>query len=141
MLAVLVLVAAGNAAAFVYGGHLGMFFEWKLVRTWNKVCEGLGGNFKREAPSWRYGVINSLGPDGEKKIVYPELSQVSGTADNWRALIKPNPGQRLDDYTKNADAFALAFRVQSVTFQMAQKGCIAIKAGQLQTPASYGFED
>jgi hypothetical protein len=138
--AVLVLLPVGNIAAFMHGGYQGMFFEMQLGRTWNKICENLGGTFKMEARSFRNGLIGAYGR-GETKTVYPKLCGVQGTREAWQGLIKPNPGQRLDDYTKNEDAFTLAFQVQSVTFQIAQKGCISIKAGYMQVPATYDFEE
>ena len=132
-----------------------MFFEMGVRKTFEKVCNGIGGNFIGEGVDvkgtaramFRDGIGNALGGEWHltneplKKKVYPKLVNVQGTKEAWQGFIKPNAGQRLDDYTNNADRFALAFQVRLVTFELAQKGCIAIKAGNIQTPAAFAFED
>jgi hypothetical protein len=133
-----------------------MFFEMGVVKTWNKVCDGIGGNFIGQGVDVRatarallkdsFGNATGfapfrLTPGPEKKKVYPKLFGVQGTKEAWQGLIKPNAGQQLDDYTKNSERFALAFQVRTVSFELAQKGCIAIKAGNIKMPAAFAFEE
>src|SRR6266704_3056324 len=48
---------------------------------------------------------------GEKKFIQPTLRCVRGNGQAFTGLITPLSGQKLEDFTKEAEAFALAFNV------------------------------
>ena len=70
-------------------------------------------------------------------MIYPHLREVYGTRDSWTGIVTPFAGQTVAEYTKQADAFALAFHVPFVTFGIAANGLISIRAGQVPVPDAY----
>lgn len=133
-LMVLLPLMAATVAVGVYAVRQGLLFEWRLERTWKRVCHGIG--FKGEARSYRNG-LNGAYRKGETKTIYPKLRNVHGTWDGWTGHITFFDGQTVEDYTKQADAFALAFHVPFVTFGIAESGLIQVRAGQVPVPDAY----
>jgi len=132
----------------VYAFSQELPFVWQCEHTFHKVCRGLGGNFEYEAFSLGNSVRAGMGAKpgqyvgNQTKTVYPTLRSVSGSSRGaWKGLVKPNPGQTVDNFNDNASAFALAFQVEFVAFEVAQKGLIAISAGRVPIPAAYDFEE
>jgi hypothetical protein len=145
MTLLLALLVDVPIAVYVFSQELP--FVWRCEHTFNKVCRGLGGNFEYEAFSLGNSVRRGIESRGkyyvgnQTKTVYPTLRSVSGTREAWTGLVKPNPGQTVDDFNENASAFSLAFQVEFMAFEVAQKGLIAIRAGRVPIPAAYDFEE
>jgi hypothetical protein len=147
--ALLVLSLIGTVAFALYAGSQGVFFEMAVQRTWSRVCRNLGGSFTAEVFSLGNSVRTGIESRGKHyvgnqyKKIYPKLLEVHGVPDAWTGLVKPNPGQTLDDYTKNSsvEAFTLAFNVQSVAFERTQNGRIAVRAGKVAMPAPHNFQE
>src|SRR5205807_134230 len=59
-------------------------------------------------------------------------------AEAWTAIIRPLYGQAVEDYTKNAPSFALAFN-NKVSFEKTDTGLIRIRCGQVQVPETYTY--
>jgi hypothetical protein len=121
-------------------------FVWGCQHTFNKVCRGLGGNFKYEGFSLGNSIREGLKAKpgqyvgNQTKTVYPALRSVTGSRDAWEGLIKPNPGQDVSDFSDNADAFALAYHTEFVSFEIAHKGLIRMRVGSVPVPQAYEFD-
>jgi hypothetical protein len=123
-------------------------FVWQCEHTFTKVCRGLGGNFEYEAFSLANSIRKGMESGGrhyvgnQTKTVYPTLRSVtvSGSREAWTGLVKPNPGQTVDHFNANAAAFALAYQVEFVAFEIAPKGLIAIRAGRVPVPPAYDYD-
>jgi hypothetical protein len=89
-------------------------------------------------PFWVFG--GPLVRQSEKKI-YPKLREVHGTRDSWTGIVTPFAGQTVEDYNKQADAFALAFHVPFVHFDIAENGLIRVRCGAVQVPAAYEYAE
>lgn len=130
----------------IYALRRGLFFEWKLVRRWEAVCAGLGGNFQGEGISIGRSILEGVRSCGayhvesQKKTIYPRLRQVHGTYEGWTAIITPLAGQKLADYNKHAEAFSLAYDVPYVTFEEAGNSLIRMRCGPVQVPETYEYE-
>jgi hypothetical protein len=122
-----------NAGAVAYSTEQGLWFELKIERVWRRVCIGVG--FKSEAPSYKFGLMGAL--RGDTKIITPRLRAVHGTYEAWTGVVTFFDGQTLDEYIKKADAFALAFSVPFVTFDLAESGLISVRAGKVPVPDAY----
>jgi hypothetical protein len=146
-IALLVLSLGATVAVAFYSANQGLFFEMGVQRTWTRVCRNLGGSFEAEVfslgNSVRAGLQARPGQfvGNQYKLIYPQLTQVHGKRASWTGIIKPNPGQRLEDFILNAEVFALAYDAQRVEFERAPKGQIAIKVGNVLIPAAYDFEN
>lgn len=132
-LALLLLVAVDGFVGF-YATSQGLTFEWQQERTWKAVCGGIG--FRGDARSYRNGLIGAYGK-GETKTIYPRLRDVHGSREGWTGIVTPFAGQTVEDYTKHAEAFALAFHVPFVTFEIDECGLIGVRAGKVPVPAAY----
>lgn len=143
----LVLSLGATVAVAIYGANQGVFFEMGVQNTWSRVCRTLGGSFEAEVfslgNSIREGFKARPGQyvGNQYKIIHPKLSQVRGSHESWTGVIKPNPGQRLEDYTLEAESFALAYDAQHVEFERIAKGQIAIRVGNVLIPAAYDFKE
>jgi DNA segregation ATPase FtsK/SpoIIIE, S-DNA-T family len=126
------LAGVVDAAVGFYAIKQGLVFELLQERTWKAVCGGVG--FSDTTAAWGVGV--GL-PRRTQKAIYPKLREVYGTRDSWRGIVTPFAGQTVTEYTKQADAFALAFHVPFVTFSIAANGLISIRAGQVPVPDAY----
>ncbi len=142
----LLLAFVVDAPVAVYAFSQDVPFVWGCQHTFNKVCRGLGGNFKYEGFSLGNSIREGLKAKpgqyvgNQTKAVYPTLLSVTGSREAWTGLVKPNPGQTVDNFNANASAFSLAFQVEFMAFEVAQKGLIAIRAGRVTIPA-YDFEE
>jgi hypothetical protein len=131
----------------VYAFSQELPFVWQCEHTFHKVCRGLGGNFEYETFSLGNSVRAGFESRGkyyvgnQTKTVYPTLQTVSRSPEAWEGLVKPNPGQTVDNFAANASAFALAYQVDFVAFDRVQNGLIHIRAGAIPIPAAYDFEE
>lgn len=121
-----------NVSVGIYALKQGLLFELIQEHTWKAVCDGIG--FSAVADSWGVGV--GL-PRRTQKVIYPRLRDVCGTSEAWTGTVMPFAGQTVAEYTKHADAFALAFQVPFVSFELGEYGQITIRAGQVPVPAAY----
>jgi len=143
----LVLALIVDVPIALYAFSQDVPFVWGCQHTFDKVCRGLGGNFKYEGFSLRNSIQEGLkAKPGEyvgnqTKTVYPTLRTVSGSRETWEGLIKPNPGQTIDDFNNNAAAYALAYHTQLCSFEVAHKGYIRIRVGWIPVPAAYDFQE
>jgi hypothetical protein len=142
LLALLLMVLVDGPVA-LYAYNQGLFFEWKVERTWKAVCGGLGGNFKGEGMSVMRSARAGVASRGryhvptQTKTIYPKLRHVHGTPDSWTGIVTPFAGQTIEDYSKKAESFALAFHVPFVTFDLSGRGLIQVRAGQVPVPVAY----
>jgi hypothetical protein len=143
----LVLAMVVDVPVAVYAFSQDVPFVWGCQHTFNKVCRGLHGNFKYEGFSLGNSIREGLKAKpgqyvgNQTKTVYPTLRSVTRTHEAWEGLVKPNPGQTIDNFNKNADAFALAYHAQFCGFDIAHKGLIRIRVGSVPVPAMYEFEE
>jgi len=143
----LVLSLGCTVAVAIYASNQGLFFEMGVQHTWSRVCRNLGGSFEAEVfslgNSVRAGLQARPGQyvGNQYKLIHPKLTQVRGTRESWTGVIKPNPGQRLEDYILEAESFALAYDAQHVEFERVAKGQIAIRVGNVLIPAPYNFQE
>lgn len=143
----LVLALVVNVPVAVYAFSQDVPFVWGCQHTFNKVCRGLGGNFEYEAFSLGNSVRRGIESRGkyhvgnQTKTVYPTLRSVTGTREAWEGLVKPNPGQNVEDFNAHADAFALAYHVPFVSFDIAHKGLLRIRVGSVPIPAAFDFQE
>ncbi len=141
------LSLGATVAVAVYGANQGLFLEMGVQHTWTRVCRNLGGSFEAEVfslgNSIRAGLQARPGQyvGNQYKLIHPKLTQVRGSHESWTGVIKPNPGQRLEDYIFEAEAFALAYHAQYVTFERVAKGQIAIRVGNVLIPTAYDFQE
>src|SRR5260221_7532844 len=142
MLALLLMLLVDGPVA-LYAYNQGLFFEWRVKRTFQPVCAGLGGNFVGEKNDYLASARAGMQSRGQyyvatqKKVAYPELKNIRGNGEAWTAEVRFFDGQTIDDYNKHADAFALAFSVPFVTFDLAENGLISVRAGSVPVPAAY----
>ena len=134
-----VAAALATLAASVYAATQGLVFELLLERRWQAVCGGLGGDFVgvRLVPGLGFAFTWRL----KAKPIYPKLRSVHGDRMGWTATVTPFAGQNVNDYNERADRFALAFNVPFCTFEIAKNGLISIRAGQMQVPAAFEYQE
>jgi hypothetical protein len=143
----LLLALLVDVPVAVYAFSQELPFVWQCEHTFHKVCRGLGGNFEYEAFSLGNSVRRGIESRGkyyvgnQTKTVYPTLRSVSGSREAWTGLVKPNPGQTVDNFNDHAAAFALTYQVDFVAFEVVQNGLIAIRAGRVPIPVAYDFEE
>ena len=139
LVGVLVVV---NAAVLWYAYNEGAIFELLLERTWKAVCGGIGFVGEKAVlagnPFWVFR--GPLVRQSEKKI-YPKLRDVRGDRQGWTGIVTPFAGQTIEDYSQQADAFALAFHVPFVHFDLAENGLIRVRCGAVQVPATYEYSE
>jgi hypothetical protein len=133
VMALMLLPLSFWVVALLYATREALWFEMGKDRVFRRVCLGIG--FKSEAPSWKFGLMGRL--RGDTKIITPQLRDVFGTHDNWSGTVRFFDGQTLDQYNKNAPAFAMAFQVPFCQFDLHESGLIAIRAGRTQVPEAY----
>lgn len=134
LVVLLLALLAANAAVGVYAVNQGLIFEWQKEYVWKAVCSGIG--FIGEARSFRFGLIGAY-LMGDTKTIYPKLREVHGTHENWTGIVFAFVGQTIEEYNEHQAAFALAFHVPSVTFDLSDNGLISIRAGKVPVPAAY----
>src|SRR5437764_9941909 len=128
-----------------YAVRQGMRFVHRVERTWKSVCVGLGGNFEGEVNDYVASVRTGMQSKGryyvatQTKVAYPTLKNIRGTTQAWSAEVSFWHGQTIDDYTKHAAAFALAFEVPFVNFDLSESGLIRIRAGAMPIPQAFDF--
>jgi hypothetical protein len=122
-----------NAGVGLYAVEQGLLFELKIARVWRRVCIGVG--FKSEAPSYKFGLMGAM--RGDTKIITPRLREVHGSYASWSGTVTFFDGQTLSDYSKKSENFALAFGVPFITFEVAESGLIAVRAGKVPVPDAY----
>jgi len=143
----LVLSLGCTVAVAIYGTNRGVFFEVGIQHTWSRVCRNLGGSFEAEVfslgNSVRAGLQARPGQyvGNQYKIIHPKLTQVRGSHESWTGVIKPNPGQRLENFILEAESFALAYDAQHVEFKRIAKGQIVIRVGNVLIPTAYDFQE
>jgi hypothetical protein len=121
-------------------------FVWRCQHTFHRVCRGLGG-FEYETFSLGNSIRAGMGArpgqyvGNQTKTVYPTLRTVSGSPEAWEGLVKPNPGQDVDMFNANADAFALAYHAQFCSFEVAHKGLLRIRVGSVPIPPAFDFQE
>ena len=133
-------VAIALLLAFLVDGFVGAYcleqgllFELQIEHRWKRVCGGIG--FTSEARSYRRGIIGAA--NGEKKTIYPKLREVYGTHEGWTGIVTFFDGQTIQSYSKHADAFALAFNVPFISFDLSENGLIRVRAGKVPVPNAY----
>src|SRR5439155_683755 len=72
--------------------------------------------------------------------VCPKLRAAHGTAESFTALIYIFYGQHVEDYNKQAAAFAHAFQVKTCSFERTDGTAIRIRCGSIQVPDAYEYE-
>ncbi|MFL5658978.1 MAG: hypothetical protein ACJ8CB_32950 [Ktedonobacteraceae bacterium] len=141
----LLTMAVITGLAYRYAVRQGMKFVHRVKRTWKSVCAGLGGNFEGEVNDYVASVRAGMQSKGryyvatQTKVAYPTLKNIHGNAQAFTAEVSFWHGQTIDDYTKHAAAFALAFEVPFVNFDLSESGLIRIRAGALPIPQAYDF--
>src|SRR6266702_351189 len=136
----LLLMAVLTGLALWYATKQGYWFVRRVERTWKQVCAGLGGNFVGEKNDYLASIREGVRSGGkyyvatQKKVAYPELKNVTGNWEAWTAEVRFFDGQTIENYTKAASAFALAFQVPFVNFELAESGYIRIRAGEVPIP-------
>lgn len=142
--AVLVVVAVVNVIVFAYAASQGFLLEYRIEQKFKRVCQNVGLTQKQlKVGFYDVGVGAMLDPTfkrSDNAAVYPKLRGLVGNRQQWQAEIRQLPGQKLSDYTKHADAFALAFNVPFVSFELLGYGKLRIRAGQMAVPAPYAFQ-
>jgi len=143
----LLLALVVDVPVAVYAFSQDVPFVWGCQHTFHKVCRGLGGNFEYETFSLGNSVRAGFESRGkyyvgnQTKTVYPTLRSVSGSRAAWEGLVKPNPGQTVENFNDNADAFALAYHTPFCSFEIAHKGFIRIRVGSMPVPAAYDYQE
>lgn len=142
----LILCMAGiTGLALRYATKQGLWFVRRVERTWAQVCSGLGGNFVGEKNDYLASVREGFASKGryvetQKKVAYPELKNIRGNWKAWTAEVRFFDGQTIDDYNKNAPAFALAYNVPFCTFDLDEEsGLIRVRAGRVPVPEPYEY--
>src|SRR6266568_6683335 len=136
----LLSLAVLTVLALRYATKQGYWFVRRIERTWKQVCAGLGGNFVGEKNDYLASIREGVRSGGkyyvatQKKVAYPELKNVTGNWEAWTAEVRFFDGQTIENYTKAASAFALAFQVPFVNFDLAESGYIRIRAGEVPIP-------
>ncbi|HEU4966360.1 MAG TPA: hypothetical protein VFT53_02670 [Candidatus Saccharimonadales bacterium] len=128
----LVIGVIVNGSVGFYAHRQGLLFELQKEHTWKAVCGGIG--FTTTKTVWVPGVGT---PHRKEGTSYPGLRDVSGTHEAWTGTVLPFAGQTVEDYNKEAAAFALAFNVPFVSFELAGYGGITVRAGNVPVPAAY----
>ena len=147
LIPLLLLALVFTVIVAVYAANHNLFFEMGVQRTWSRVCRNLGGGFEAEVFSLGNSIREGIASRGQYyvgnqyKKIYPKLLTVQGTNSAWTGTIKPNPGQSLENFSDNVEAFALAYHVPFVTFQIAPKGHITIRAGKMPVPAQFNYPE
>lgn len=142
----LVLALLVDVPIALYAFSQDVPFVWGCQQTFNKVCQGLGGNFTYEGFSLGNSIREGLKArpgqyvGNQTKTVYPTLRTVTGTREAWEGLVKPNPGQDVSDFNANADAFALAYHAQFCSFDIAHKGLLRIRVGSVPIPPAFDYD-
>src|SRR6266536_1367458 len=141
LLAVLIDFGVGS-----YAASQGLVFELLVEHTWKKVCGGLGGNFIGQG-RMQFKTRVALDPirsftkgKWERTTIYPRIRDIRGDWDSWTGIIRPLHGQCVDDYTLKTDHFALSFHVPTVSFELAERGSIRIRAGKVLVPPEYEYQ-
>jgi hypothetical protein len=143
----LLFMAVLTGLALWYATQQGYWFVRRVERTWKHVCAGLGGNFVGVKNDYLASIREGLASGGrsrvetQQKVAYPELKNVTGNWEAWTAEVRFFDGQTIDDYTKHAPAFALAFQVPFVNFDLAESGLIRIRAGEVPMPQAFDFDE
>lgn len=138
LLWLLVVLALANLVVGWFVLSQGVLFEWFAEKNFKEVCKGLG--FEAEVRSFKYGLWGAF-VKGDKKMAQPDLRCVRGNGQAFTGLITPLGGQKLEDYTNEAEAFALAFNMPFAAFERTPGGYILMRAGQVQVPEAYEYEE
>ena len=148
------LIIASNIAVGWYAFTQGYIFEWRVNKRWQKVCQGLGGNFEAEGMDWRATVREGLiGTTSatfgfrsvrdavvpQAKKVYPKIREVRGDWSAWTGVVMSHPGQDVDSYSKKSAAFSHYFGVPFMVFENAGAGLIRVRAGRVPVPEPYEY--
>lgn len=112
-----------------YAHRQGLFFELRKEHVWKGVCYGIG--FTDTKTVWVPGVGT---PRRKEGTAYPLLRDVEGTHESWTGTVIPLAGQTVEEFNKHAAAFAQAFYVPFVTFDLYNFGSIRIRAGEAPIP-------
>ena len=134
---IMLLPLGFTVCALVYAHNQNLWFELGKERVWKRTCLGIG--FKSVGRSFRGGLYGAY-VKGETKIITPLLREVRGTHDSWTGLVTFFDGQTIEMYNAHADAYALAFQVPCVSFDLAENGLIRIRAGKVPVPAEHEFQ-
>lgn len=142
--AVLVVVAVVNIAVFAIAAHQGYLLELIVEQQFKRVCQNVGLTQKQLKLGFHdVGVGAMLDPTGKRAdaaAVYPKLRGLVGTRQQWQAEFKPLRGQTPEHFNKHAEAFAIAFNVPVVRFELLGYSKIRIRAGQMPIPAAYSYQ-
>ena len=146
----LVIVSAlvVDAAVAVYALSNGLLYEIMVVHKWKKTCQGLGGNFVGQGRAYyqtkvRLNYLDAFrDSEWKRKTIYPKLRDVQRKSDgSWTGVITPLYGQNIDDFIANGSRFKESYRVSTVQFERAERGLIAIRAGNVQVPQAYTYQE
>lgn len=149
VLAALLLAFLVNGVAVAYALDTGLFFEMRVDRRFQKVCQGLG--FIGEANDYAATVRQALGQSfnldiyshkripTQKKAAYPSVRDVRGTWESFTGTVRPLYGQTVEEYNAAAPAFALAFNVKYVGFERSQNGLLRVRVGEVPVPGAYNY--
>lgn len=139
LLWLVLLVLAADSGVAVYAAKQGLFFERKLERIWKATCGGIvGGKFRGEARSYRFGLVGAF-LLGDTKTIYPKLREVHGTYEAWTGVVTPFAGQTIEEFNEHTKAFALAFNVRFVSFELTDTGLVQVRCGPVQVPEMYEY--
>ena len=119
-------------------------YHWKINKVYKFVCQSTGlakeGTPAGLLPLLIHTVKNNwrLRKD---PFVYPALTKLQGSYEQWQAEIVPIVGQKLKEYQDAAEHFTLAFQVPYVNFDIVPGGRIRIRAGATMVPQSIAHSD
>jgi len=137
----LMLFLAGLTGwAMWYATKAGLWFVMRLEGRFKAVCSRIGFDGVGLEPLWKHGLKGRY-IDKRTEVIYPKLINVRGDWNAWTAEVRFIEGQTIDEYNENAKAFALAFGVPFVNFDVAESGYIRIRAGEAPVPPAYDFEE
>lgn len=123
---VLLLAAGGIAVYLWHEGELGIPWlpninaKYARRKAFEGVCQHVG-------------LSNKLG-DG--KLQHPKLTEVHGTPDNWSGLVRGFVGHTEEDFQREAHAFAVAYGVEHVRFELDSHQNIIMVVSRFSLPVS-----
>jgi hypothetical protein len=142
----LLLALVVDVPLAVYASSQDVPFVWGCQHTFHRVCRGLDG-FEYETFSLGNSIRAGMGArpgqyvGNQTKTVYPTLLTVTGSREAWEGLVKPNPGQDVEIFNANANAYALAYHAQFCSFDIAPKGLLRMRVGSVPIPPAFDFQE
>jgi DNA segregation ATPase FtsK/SpoIIIE, S-DNA-T family len=104
---------------------------WRLVRTWQPLCEELGlaipaKRFSRFAAVQRPGGGSVMVRGEPMRLITPARVGLSFTRNSMQVTVRLHPGQTPGDYERACEAFAHAWRVHRVRVSSPRPGYVVL---------------